>query len=182
MLRNTVVDYYNINLINYIPVFEERAPVIVDELYDLNLLIDDNVQVCSTVRTAITHHFIDSVCKTIIDFKSESELPVFITCDTCYDELELSRYLDLNLGDYIGKLFKKMNTMLGVNYIVISESWSQFIDAVHARDGDVVEQLQSLSNRKPRDLNSMYKFVQKHGLKGIKRKFFQEHKYKQVFI
>ena len=182
MLRNTVVDQYNIILIDYNAIFEERSIDIINELYDLGLVIEDNCNVDKTVRSAITHHFIDSVCKTNLKLLKSIERPVYVTCSSCYDKLELGTYLDGRLGELINTLFKSINSMVGIDYIDSTREWNEFVDDVKSREGEMIEMLSTINRNKPRDLNRLYKFVKTHGLKGLEDQFFNQQQYKQVFI
>lgn len=184
MLSNTVVDQYNLNLINYTCIFNEHVSLpVVDELYDLNLLIDDSIKLDRTAMRAITHHLLESVCSNIIAYKGP-EVPVFTICESCILDCELNRYLSesTNLGAYVVRQFKQLHKMTGVNFLVIDTSFDKFITNMKQRDGDTIEMLNTLSTYKPRDLSKLFNYFNKQGLVGLKQKFFETQQYKQVFI
>ena len=185
MLKNTVVDQYNINLINYNAIFAERVElVVIDELYDLNLLIEDSLDFTKTATCAATHYIIDSLCQYILENKSQLEQPVFAICPSCINRGELSRYISdkSNLSEFVTRQFNKLNNILGIRSLVTDMEFDIFVDSIKSRDGDALEQLNSINNHTPRNLHNLYKFVEKMGLKEIKHKFFEDTKYKQVFI
>ena len=185
MLKNTVVDHYNINLINYNAIFRERVElVVIDELYDLNLLIDDNLNFDKTAATAMSHHIINSLCQYIIDNRNLVERPVFVICPECLNKGELNNYLTekKNLGEFVVKQFDKLKNILGINAIVHDWEFEDFVDSVATRDGGAIELINSIDKTSPRDLHRLYKYVESTGLKAIKNKFFEEQVYKQVFI
>lgn len=185
MLRNTVVDQYNLNLINYNAIFAERVePIVIDELYELNLLIEDSLDFSKTAATAVSHHLIDSLCQYIIENKSQLEQPVFVICPECINRGELNNYITskMDLGVYVMKQFNKLKNILGIKSITYDDEFEVLTERVKSRDGDAIELLSTIDNSTPRDLYKLYKFVDRMGLKGIKQKFFEDQQYKQVFI
>jgi hypothetical protein len=185
VLRNTVVDQYNLNLINYNAIFAERVePIVIDELYDLNLLIEDSLDFTKTATCAVTHYIIDSLCQYIIENKARVEQPVFVVCPKCINRGELNRYIaeKTDLSAFVLKQFNKLKNILGIKSITYNEEFDILTERVKSRDGDVIELLSSVDTSTPRDLYKLYKFVDKLGLKGIKQKFFEDQQYKQVFI
>lgn len=185
MLKNTVVDHYNINLINYNAIFRERVElVVINELYDLNLLIDDNLNFDKTASTAMAHHIIDSLCNYIIDNRDQVEKPVFVICPECLNRGELNNYLSekKDLGEFVVKQFNKLKNILGINSIVHDVDFEDLVESISRRDGSAIELINSIDNTSPRDLHRLYKYVESTGLKAIKNKFFEEQVYKQVFI
>ena len=185
MLRNTVVDRYNVNLIDYNVIFAEQVSrVVVNELYDLNMLIDDQLPFDKTCRRAITHHVIRTVCECILEVNEENAVPVLCCCINCINKTELNKYItDKNLGDFVDKLFAQLSNMLGIKYIMHDKGYDQLLVDVARRDGDLIEQLYEISrNKKPRDLIQMKKYVKKHGLVNIEEQFFESQRLKQVLI
>jgi len=185
VLRNTVVDQYNLNLINYNAIFAERVePVVIDELYELNLLIEDSLDFTKTATTAVTHYIIDSLCQYIIENKAQLEQPVFVICPECINRGELNKYISdkTDLSVFVIKRFNKLKNILGIKSITYDDEFDVLSERVKSRDGDAIELLSSIDTSTPRDLYKLYKFVDKMGLKGIKQKFFEDQQYKQVFI
>jgi len=185
VLRNTVVDQYNLNLINYNAIFAEQVePVVINELYDLNLLIEDSLDFTKTATCAVTHYIIDSLCQYIIENKTQLEQPVFVVCPECINHGELNKYISekTDLSTFVLKQFNKLKNILGIKSIIYDHEFEILTERVKSRDGDTIELLSSIDNNTPRDLYKLYKFVNKMGLKGIKQKFFEDQQYKQVFI
>lgn len=185
MLRNTVVDRYNVNLIDYNVIFAEQVSrVVVNELYDLNMLIDDQLPFDKTCRRAITHHVIRTVCECILEVSEESSIPVLCSCSNCINKTELNKYIvNKNLGEFVEQLFKQLSNMLGIKYIMYDRDYEQLLINVAKRDGELVEQLYDISrNKKPRDLVQLKRYVKKHGLTYIEDQFFESQRLKQVLI
>ena len=117
MLKNTVVEQYNVNLIDYNSIFcETVSPIIIDELYDLKLIIDDRLDYNSTVNRAISHHVITSVCETVLNINGTGEIPVFCCCTKCLDGSELNNYVsDKSIGSIIINVFDELRKLIGVS-------------------------------------------------------------------
>lgn len=185
VLKNTVVDQYNLNLINYNAIFEERVEsVVINELYDLNLLIEDSLDFTKTATCAITHHIVDSLCQYIMENNHQLERPVFVICPECINRGELNQYVSAktDLSGFVLKQFNKLKNILGIKSIVSEFEFDHYVQLVKSRDGDTIETLSSIDTTKPASLYKLYKFVDTMGLKAIKQKFFEEQLYKQVFI
>lgn len=185
VLKNTVVDQYNLNLINYNAIFEERVEtIVIDELYDLNLLIEDSLDFTKTATCAMTHYIIDSLCTYIIENNQQVEQPVFVICPECINRGELNQYITskTDLGTFVVKQFDKLKNILGIKSITIDVEFDELVQLVRTRDGDTIDTLNSIDRTSPASLYKLYKFVNRMGLKQIKQKFFEDQQYKQVFI
>lgn len=185
MLRNTVVNRYNINLIDYNTIFAESVSrVVVDELFELNMFIEDGLRFDRTCKRAITHHVIKTICDTILNLQQSMEIPVLCCCKSCINKTELSRYIvDSSLGDYIEDLLGKINQLIGVNHIMHDRDYDQLLVQVASRDGDLLEKFHEITNnKKPRDLVRLKKYVNSNGLRAIEKQFFEEQRFKQVLI
>jgi hypothetical protein len=185
MLRNTVVNRYNINLIDYTTIFSESVSrVVIDELFDLDMFIEDGLKFDRTCKRAITHHVIKTVCECILDLQQSVEIPVLCCCKSCINKTELNQYIqDSCLGDFIEGLLVKINQLLGVNHIMHDRDYDQLLVQVARRDGDLLEKFyETTNNKKPRDLVKLKKYVNTHGLRTIEKQFFEEQRFKQVLI
>lgn len=183
MLRNTVVDRFNINIVNYSDYFcNDRSIDIVNDIYDLGI----NHNNCDTfqkdIKRATSHHVFSSVCEFFIKYNKQLEHPVFFISKSDINSIELGNYFNNPLGDYIEDHFSLIKSLLGIKYIIYKGTFDELHNNILALDGDTIELVSELQYTKPRDLFKLRKYVEKHGLTQLKHEFFDNHRFKQVII
>ena len=184
MLRNTVVDRFNINIIDYTSYFcTDRSIDIVDELYDHGISPIDADKFQNDVHVATSHHIFSGVCDFILSFKASHERPVMYIDRSKLDQIELSQYYTKQpLSEFVISLFKFMKSAIGIKYHVSCVDFDRFKNLVNSRDGETIELLSEIHNDQTYNLYKMKKHVEKHGLTGLSRDFFDNQRLKQVLI
>ena len=183
MLRNTVVDRFNINVVDYTDYFLNSVVIdIVDELYDLGITVNDSNIFSKDITRAISHHLIKSICSIAIDYNNSTEQLVFFINTTNMSTSELSDYVDKPLQQLVVELFDRLNGLVGIKYISTNNTFDDFIDNINSRDGDTLDTLASIKQNKPHNLFKLKKYIDTHGLTQLGDEFFNKHSMKQVII
>jgi len=186
MLRNSVVNRYNIELVDYYSIFCESVGInFLDQIYELNLIIDEQVNLSDrTVKRSLTHNVISAVCEYIMTRKMSGDQPVFLYSTEEFKQHEILKFMPWeDFTAFHDQLEKKLGRVLGLNFCKIDSDYDEFRGQILEQDGECTERLISICNRsKPHSLHQLYRFVTDNGLDHIKQKFFTDTTFKKVLI
>lgn len=184
MLKNTVVDRFNINLVDYTSYFvEDRCVDIVDELYEYGITIDSVSVFQRDIARAISHHIFSSVCEYIIKYRDNTECPVMYIFPEQLDLSELTGYLiSRTISEYVTSHFRLIESLLGIKHVISNVNFQEFTKLINIRDGDTLETLSNLKYSRSYNLYKMKQHVERHGLTQLKHEFFNNQRFKQVLI
>lgn len=184
MPKNTVINPYNVILLDYTELLHERvSQPALDELYELNLIEGGLNLKDSTTTRVIVHSLINALCDYIIESRSCQARPVFLINKSDLRKVELFEYAnEEDLIKFIDRTNSKLKRLIRINYFETDYAYDEFIERVKS-DGDCIELLlESISNTSSYSLHQLYRYVTDNGMLSIKRKFFDDIKYKQVLI
>jgi hypothetical protein len=186
MLRNSVVNRYNIELVDYYTLFCDSVGVnFLDQIYDLNLIVDGHISLTDqTVKRSLTHNIIAAVCEYIMTRKLSGEQPVFLYSTVELQQHEILKFITWeSFSTFHEQLERKLNRVLGLNFHQTAIGYDEFQSRVIEQDGECTEHLISICNQsKPHSLHQLYRFVTDNGLDHIKHKFFTDTTFKKVLI
>lgn len=185
MLKNTVVDLYGVDLVNYNSIFGDVSVDVLNEVYDLNLIIDDCININDKhVRRSLTHNSLAHVTNYVLDNHDTTARPVFVYNTDEIRHIELFNYIEPDrLLLYLERFAKKLMRLIGVSLMHVPCTYDSFMGLVSDRDGDAVDMLYgTLKKAKPCSLYELHKFVIAQGLTGLQDKFFNSQQFKKILI
>lgn len=185
MLRNTVVDLYGVDLINYIDIFRDVSVEVLNDSHDLDLIDEEQLNINNEhVRRSLTHNNLSYITDYVLQHHDAVARPIFLYNVVDIKNVELFNYIDPDrLLLYIERFAKKLNRLIGVSLVNIPCSYETFVDHVESRDGDAVDMLYGILRKsRPCSLYELHKFVQEQGLTSLQDKFFNSQHFKKILI
>ena len=184
MPKKTVINPYNVLLIDYTELLQERvSQPALDELYELNLIEGGLSLKDKTTNRVIVHSLINALCDYIIENRGCQSRPVFLINKLQLSNIELFEYADKDdMIKFIDRTNNKLKKLIRINYFETEHTYETFVDRINS-DGDCIELLlESINSTSSYNLHQLYRYVTDNGMLSIKRKFFDDIKYKQVLI
>lgn len=183
MLNKTVIDRYNIILVNYDHIWRKTEVDIVNDLDMLGYLRGGKLKTFSRdIKPCVTHHLITAICDNIINMRMRVERVVYCTedpigiLDQWFEKPAVYRR-------YVAGVRKKLSKILKVNMINIDTDFVEFSDCLRRGDGSCVDLITPcLTQFDNVNLHELYRMVTNLGLKHIKNKFFSDQEYKKVLL
>lgn len=181
MLRNNALTINNITLSDYNNLFLGAVNLnLINDIYDLGLLIDDQLNINDrTVRQILSHHIIDTACEYIVEHDSNTVFTY--NCEELI-QTEFFYYCDNDKAiDVLIRLFNNIRSMTGIIFAERPGKFSELQNKFTNRDGETIDLINSYLNKhKPFNLHRLHTYITKHGLTDLQKKFFENYKYKLV--
>tara|TARA_B110000495_G_scaffold123403_1_gene107302 strand:+ start:12493 stop:13044 length:552 start_codon:yes stop_codon:yes gene_type:complete len=183
MLNKAIIDPYGVEIISYNAIFGNITVRLVNELHDLDLINDHELN-DDTCRRVIIHNILYELCEYLTVRSSSADRPVFLINELDLTKLEICNYYNHECFIKLHRdIIQIISRLIGIKFITSNISYNQYVDRLHAREGDLVDEIISISTGvKPRNLGALFKYANDNGLIAIKDKFFNEYTFKKVLI
>lgn len=181
MLKKNALTINNLTLVDYNVIFADAVNVnILDDLFELNLIDNSHINIKDkTVKRVLTHHMLDTACDYIVKNGTNT---VFIFDTETLSQLEFFNYCDTAAAiNTVTSIINNIHSLTGIMFYKYNDGFNQLLDNYIQKDGEIIDELTGLTSKhKPFSLHRLYKFINKHGLVDLQKKFFESYKYKLV--
>lgn len=183
MLKYTAASRYNTTIVDTSYNFVESLQYdIINDCARLGILTNGVIDDVKFFKRIFNHYIITYICDLIVH-ETISGYILFYINTAVVKKSEINNYLvDISANDYISNIFKSMQTLLGINYIISDVKFDTFINDIEKQEGDSIELLLLNNSKKPKNLIQIKKYMSDNGLSQLLTNFENDLTYKRVLI
>jgi hypothetical protein len=186
MLKEVVLEKYNLQILNYHYIFKNIVEVnLINDLYKFKLL---DSRKDSTMRRLFIHHNIYGICEFILNTKKSGKQVLYFDFNNLFDTEILNYIEEERFKNYLLYIMNKVKNILPIRVFYSTFSLEFLNSKIKAKSGlgiETVNKIKNLTESYSFDKFTFEKckrFVRKQELTFLDQSYFNSLKAKQLLI